>query len=160
VSRTISAGAMASITSQETGNVWLAIMKITHPDLSEDICIVNNTQDIVYDGVTYNRYSFAFQPPSEDEGQSQPAKVTIDNVSREIVLAIRSINSAPTIEAAIIMVTTAGVVTKEAGWWVAELSNVTYNDMTIQGSVAFNIQVRDTISLTSYNNIDFMGLYG
>jgi hypothetical protein len=57
------------------------------------------------------------------------------------------------------MVALDGTITKEAGWWVAELSNVSYNAMQITGSISFNISVRDILSTVSYSPLLFPGLY-
>jgi hypothetical protein len=125
----------------------------------DDICVVNNNEIITYDGVDYYPYAFSFTPPRQVEGTMQPSKLTIDNVSREITQAIRAMVSPPVVETAIIMVALDGTITKEAGWWVAELSNVSYNAMQITGSISFNISVRDILSTVSYSPLLFPGLY-
>ena len=80
----------------ETEEVWLVLLTLSHPDLPDDIRIVNNTEPIQSRGQDYVPLAFDIVLPSDTEERPPLAEVRIDNVSRDLTESIRSISDAPT----------------------------------------------------------------
>lgn len=90
MARSLPSTVVAGMFAPQSGVTILALLTITHADIST-IRVVNNTEDVVSGGLTYTAFPFSVVlPPETDEGP-QSLKVTVSNVSREIVQAARSI---------------------------------------------------------------------
>ena len=89
--------------SPHTGDGLLIFLEITHPNLEENIYVVNNTEEIPIqpeDGGPLRNYlpiPFDFTPPSITEDNITPSTITVDNVSLELTRALRSLNEPPKI---------------------------------------------------------------
>ena len=60
------------------------LLEITHPDLAQPVRICNDTQDIVSNGNTFTALAFRISLPDDIENQLPRAKISIDNVGREL----------------------------------------------------------------------------
>lgn len=58
----------------------LVLLEFHHPDLVSPLRLVNDTQDIVSNGNTYQRLRFSARRPSQQEGQQPTAIVDIGRV--------------------------------------------------------------------------------
>lgn len=154
--REISPNARAQVQSPEIQEVIVVTLDIDHSSLAEPIRVVNNIQDIEWNGNLYEAASFKFKPPSQEEGELSRATLTMSNIDRRLIETVRSINSAPTITANIVFV--GATVEREAGPWIFDLSEVNYNAQSLSGSLSLNIKPKQTLSTirVSFNN--FPGL--
>lgn len=91
----LSPTAIASSCAQETDEVWLVLLRIDHPALSEPILVVNNTENIVSNGLTYIGLAFEVTLPSDDDSTGE-FSARLDCVDREIVDAVNACTSRPT----------------------------------------------------------------
>ena len=73
--------------------VWLVLATIEHADLSDHLRVVNNTEDIVSQGNTFTACPFEISLPDDTDDGPPGARVTIDNVSQEMTIALRTIDS-------------------------------------------------------------------
>ncbi len=114
---------------QDTPEVFLQILKIDHEDLDEPIRVVNNSTDIIIDidveGIdeTYVAFPFKINLPTNIPGEISQTSLEIDNISRQVSLAIRSISSAPTVTMWVVFVKTNVLV--EPSFVTADLSFIT-----------------------------------
>lgn len=87
--------------AQDTAVVPLALLTITHPSLAAPIRLVNDAVSatgattIVRGGQTYVAYPFDLILPSDTDDGPPRARLTVDNVAREIVQLVRSAAPAP-----------------------------------------------------------------
>jgi len=154
--RNVSNAARQAINASNTGACFLVLLKLTHPDLTEPFRIVNDHQSIVSDGETYLPYNFDFTPPVEEDGTIKNSSLTIDNIDRAIVTMIRSISSAPTVTAKIILSDSPDTI--EAGPWEFQMTNIVYNLQSVTGELIFENYLNDLISVVTYNYANFPGL--
>ncbi|WP_275289190.1 DUF1833 family protein [Halomonas elongata] len=91
--RQISAEGLRDMFAQHTDAAVFALLTFTHPNLSEPIRLVNNTEAITYDGQLYEGFPFRFTPPAEDEEREAVATVEVSNVDRRLTEALRTIQS-------------------------------------------------------------------
>jgi len=97
MSRNVSAAAQQAAFAQETSAVFLILLKLDHPDMSTPIRVVNNTESITSNADVYQPFPFRVRMPDEAEGQIGRVRLTIDNVDQQVVQAIRTATSAPTV---------------------------------------------------------------
>lgn len=158
MSRTLSAITQKALNAQSTDRLFLVIIEIDHTDLASPIRIVNDTVAITSNGDVYSPVAFKFSPPVEEDGTIRSSSLTIGNIDRSLVEAIRSIDSAPTVDASIIRYDTPNVI--EAGPWSFKMRNVSYNVDTVRGELIPDNPLGFKASILSYRNIDFPGIYG
>lgn len=95
--RNLSALATSSVQSIETGEVFLLLLEIKHSTLTTPYRLVNNTEKIVHQGNDYIAYPFNIELAADDGDKLPEVRLTIDNVDRSLVQAIRSLSTPPEI---------------------------------------------------------------
>ncbi len=157
MSRQVSAAARAAMFAQETGEVFLELIEISHADLAEPMRFVYNPVAIVHDGHAYQPAAFRYEAPADVEGQARSARLSIDNVNRAVVVVIRSLTSPPTIVAKLVLASSPDVV--EVGPYEFLLRNVSYDAATISGELYDGDQGQIACPGITYTPYDFPGLY-
>lgn len=94
--RNLSQNTLYSINSLETGEAFLFLVTIRHPDIADGpIRVVNNTVNIWSNGNEYIAYAFKLSL-AIDDGQTLPViSLTIDNIDRKLIEAVRALTSSP-----------------------------------------------------------------
>lgn len=68
----------------------LILLEIDHPDLSDPVRVVNDTQDLTSNGNLYVGFPFRCILPDDFENQLPKARLSIDNVSRDLMYWIET----------------------------------------------------------------------
>lgn len=134
----------------------LGLLIIDHADLATPIRVVNNTVDIVSNGETFIGYPVDFPLPESPENAPPRTRLKIDNVSREIGQAIRSIASPA--DVTIQVVRQDDPDTLEMDLPSYRLTNVTYNALTVEGDLVREDLTREPFSAVTYSPAEFPGL--
>lgn len=93
MSRSLTASLRGAMYAQDTDDVFLVLLTLSHPSFSPPIRVVSNTEDVVSRGETFVAYPFDIVMPDEQDRSLPRATLSIDNVSKEIGQAIRLIDS-------------------------------------------------------------------
>jgi hypothetical protein len=100
---TYSAAFVEAVVSQNTDEVFLFLLTLSHADLTTPIRVVNNTEDIVSNGNVYTAFPFNLVLP-QDDGESLPQIViTLSNVTLEFIDEIRALNGALDVKLEVIL---------------------------------------------------------
>jgi len=156
VSRNISATARDAIFAQETNQVFLVLLEISHASLAEPIRVVNNWESIISGGDTYEASSFTFTPPILEDDKITPAQLKLDNVDRRLTIASRSISTPADAVAKVVLASDPDTV--EVGPFTLKLSNISYNKQTITGDLLFESSIGYNVGTIVMDNISFPGL--
>jgi hypothetical protein len=79
--------------AQETGDVLVALVEITHPSMiGSPIRVVQNLQPMVSQGNTYTAFPFTVKLPDDSDNVHPEVMLSIDAVDQSIALAIRSLS--------------------------------------------------------------------
>lgn len=70
-----------------TGEVFLVILEIQHPNLEEPIRYVKNTETITHLGNDYIPHPFAFRPPKESTDRLQRVRLSLDVIDSASIRA-------------------------------------------------------------------------
>lgn len=159
MSRSLSAAVRTAIFSQETDKVFLPLIEITHPTLATPFRFVRDGVSIVSGGYTYYPVPFNITLPNDlDDGAGvKTIQLTIDNVDRVIMVAVRSITDAPQIRLMIVLADNPSVV--EVGPLDLTLTAVTYNADTISGTLVFEDRMQINVPALAWNPSDFPGVF-
>ena len=133
MSRSISATAKAAAFAQQTDQVYIVLLTIDQEDLDAPIRLANNYTDIVSGGETYTGFPFAIELPTDQDEQIPAARLTIDNVDRAIVNAVRTMTTGAVVTVSVVLAASPNTV--EIGPFVMTLRNVSWNATTVSGTL-------------------------
>ena len=143
--------------AQDTDEVWLVLITIDHDDLAQPIRVVNNTEDITSNGETFVGFPFDITLPDAREDAPPRARLVIDNVSREIAQAVRTITSAPTVT--IEVVRAGDPDTVEQSWPFFKLRNVKWDVAQVSGDLTLEDFTREPYPAGIFSPASFPGLF-
>jgi hypothetical protein len=134
--RSLSTAAINSANDQNSGEVWLVLLTIAHPDILDGpIRLVSDMQDFVSRGNTYVALPFDVVLPGEDPDTASKATLRVDNVDRRIVLALRQLVSPPTVSIEVVLHSSPAYV--EAGFYDLILRNAVYDADSVTAELAY-----------------------
>ncbi len=157
MTRNVSAELKQAVYAQETEHEFVVLITIDHDDLEEAIRVNSSGTSIMHNGDTYVAFPFEVILPDDVDDRPPRAKLRIDNISREIVLAIRTISSAPRVTIRIVMMETPDVV--EAEFLDFRLSNITYDQLTVEGDLTLEEFIGEPYPARVFSPADFPGLF-
>lgn len=141
---------------QNASDLPLILLTISHPSLSEDICVANNKINIPSNGIDYIGFPFDITLPDSKEDSQPNAKLTICNVSREIGQAIRLISTPPSVTITIVRQDTPDII--EAQFVGMRLNNVKYDMMTVTADLEFEDLTREEFPSLKFSPSIFRGI--
>lgn len=141
--RTLSTAATQSLADQESEEVWLALLTLSHPDLGEPVRVVSNTEDIVSNGHTYTALPFVLELP-DDGPDPGVARLRIDNVTREIVTLVRSIAAPPTVTIDLVLASQPDTI--DTTITNLTLRDVRYNAAQVTGTLWFEDVATESVA--------------
>lgn len=157
MSRALTALARRALNAQETGEAFLILLTIDHPNLSAPIRVTSDAVDTVSRGETFAAYPFELSLPDDGEGRAPRAKLVIDNVDRVIVQAVRSLAGAPV---ALIEIVRAGDPdTVEARFADFRLVNVAYDALAVRGDLSIEDFTTEPFPAAVFSPSLFPGLF-
>jgi len=157
--------------AQETGRVPIALITLSHPDLTDDIRISTDpTQELtelttvtekVY-GTVSNSKIYVFLPVRiklPDDTEQGPGTMTleIDNVHRAYTETIRSVNTPVTCQVDIVMDNALNTI--DASWPEFKLTNISYNATTITGTLKLETLETEPYPAGCFTPSYFPGLF-
>ncbi len=123
--RDTSAAARAALYAPSTGEVFLHLVTIEHDDLATPIRLVDDLVDIVSRGDTYTASGIRPQLPPDTPDELPGIDMIIENVEHDLIIALESITTPPTVTIEVIMASTPDTV--EAGPFVFDINATKYN---------------------------------
>jgi len=150
---TVSTTFKAAAYAQQTDEVALVILAIAHSDLAATIRVVNNTENVTSGGDEYLAAGFDIKLPNDD-GRTT---ISVCNIDRIMVNAIRSISSRPTVTMSVILASDPDTI--EVGPYVMELSEVTFDAFTVTGTLTFDDFLDEPFPGDKFTPGQFPGLF-
>lgn len=157
MSRNTSLTLRQAVNAQETGQVFLILLTIDHAQLSVPIRVSSDAVNTVSNGDTYYAYPFEITLPDDMEDRPPRARLRIDNVSREIIASIRSIQTAPTLNIDIVLASDPDTV--EVHLPDFQMRNITYDAMTIDAEINIDYFIEEPFPAGTFAPSYFKGLF-
>jgi hypothetical protein len=155
--RLLTATARAALAAQETGEVFLQLITISHDLLVPPLYFVNNTVDIVSRGNTHLGWPFQITLPDERADTMPTVQLVIDNIDRRIMEGIRMLPSAPAVALEVILASDPD--TLESGPFNFTVRGVEYDALLIQATVAPEDILNEPAIAYTFSPKDFPGLF-
>ena len=158
MSRTLSLTAKNAIYAQETSEVFIQLIEITHDDLDTPIQVCSDARQVVSNGKTYLPFPFAIVMPEENAENIPSVRLRIDNIDRSIITAVRSITTPAAVAFSIVLASSPDTV--EAGPFTFSMVNVDYNALTVEGELIFTGNVlNDPFPALTFSPGNFPGIF-
>lgn len=140
----------------EESDLPLVLLTISHADLAQPIRVVCNKVDITSNGNVFTGFPFEIVLPDAGEDAPPQSKIRINNVSREIGQAIRSISTPPDVTIQVVRQDTPDVIEAEfAGMF---MTNVTYDALIVEADLFFEDLVREPFPYLKFSPSYFRGI--
>jgi len=146
-----------AVFAQETDDVVLVLLTIAHADISPSIRVVNNNENITSNGNLFTAFPFEIELPDNKELGVPRARLTIDNVSREIAEAIRTITTSATVTIEVIRAEAPDTV--EITWSALTLKNVKWDMYKVSGDLVFEELELEPFPIGQFSPANFPGLF-
>lgn len=155
--RQLSGPAIRAVLSRETDKVFVPLIRIEHPDI-QTIRICGDTAQVVRTDGTYLPFPFEFILPPDHDGELPRAALKVDNVTKEIVKAIRSLTGRPKVTFLLVLADSPEVV--EYGPAEFLLGNAEWDALQVMGTLAYQEDIwMQTVPGQTYTPSTSPGLF-
>lgn len=164
--RQLSNAAKAAIFAQSTDRAFIVLITINHSTFTQPIRVASDPKELLPDsglrGVVSRGMEFVFMPfsinlPAQDDTGVAKASISVDNINREIVAAVRRASSALSITIEIVLDSSPD--TLEASMEDFRLERVTYDAMTVSGDISLEYFDLEPFPSRRFTPSDFPGLF-
>lgn len=139
--RTISADGVKSLFEETTGHVWIPAITISGEGIPQPQRLCSNIEPLVYAGNTYEPLLFQWVIAADKEDSPSQAQIIIDNITRDIALAIRQATGQPEIVFEMLRVSPTGVVTRESLPETYNVLSASVDAQKITCTLGFNMDI-------------------
>jgi len=166
LSRTLSNSAKTALYAQQTEVAFIMLVTIDHDNFASPIRICNDPYEllpiagvhgIVSNGEEYIFLPFSINLPSQDDTGIARANISIDNIGREIVAAVRNADSALSISLSIVL--SSDPDTEEVSITDFRLERVQYDALTVSGDISVEYFDLEPFPSRRFNPSDFPGIF-
>ena len=157
MSRNLSTETLKALYAPETDEAFIILLTLTHENLAEPLRVCSDSVDVTSRDQEFIAFPFELILPDDRENTPPRARLVIDNVSREIMLALKSITTAAGVLMEIVRAGDADVV--EASFPDFKLTNVKYNALTVQGDLTLEDFTAEPYPATLFTPSHFPGLF-
>jgi hypothetical protein len=167
MSRTVSDTLKQAMFDQETDEVIVLLLTITHPDLSETYRISSDNADLLDEelqlrGTTSRENDYNFLPmsaslPEEGDDASNTIQITIDNVSQELTEPLKSVVTPATVTAEVVLASAPDDV--EVTFPDFELTSADVDAGSIKFSLTVDVMASEPYPADNFTPSSFGGLW-
>ena len=156
-SKTVSAAFIAACNAQTTDDGLIVLIIIENSDLPEPIRLNGSGANVLSNGHTF--LACPIQPTISDDSEDRPpqAKLTLDNIDRRLVAAVRAIRSPLLVTLQLVKISEPNHI--EAEFTDFAMKEVTYNALTIEGTLTLEGLFAEPAIGFSYTPSYFPGLF-
>lgn len=166
MTRALSSAARHAVYSQQTSEAFIVLLTITHPGLTDDIRLASDPKEILPEanvrGVMSRGQEYIFMPfsmnlPSQNDTGTSRATISIDNIDRRMVEAVRTATGALNITIEIVL--SSDTDTVEVSVPDFKMDRITYDALTISGDISVEYFDLEPYPSKRFTPSDFPGLF-
>lgn len=159
MSNSLSPELLAQLYAQESNDPFLMLVTISHSSFAADIRLVNNSENIVSRGETFQAFPLKIRLPVDDGETNREVAIDFDNVSLEIIDEIRTVSSAERIRVKLEMILAS--IPDEVQMSLEELQilNVSYNKLRVSAKLGLDDFLNTELTSERYNPSNFPGIF-
>lgn len=157
MSRNLSTNTLKALYAPETDEAFIILLTLNHENLSAPIRVCSDALNMTSRGDDFIAFPFELVLPDDMENTPPRARLVIDNVSREIMVALKSVTTAANVVMEIVRAAAPDVV--EASFPDFKLTNVKYNALTVQGDLTLEDFTAEPYPATLFTPSNFPALF-
>jgi hypothetical protein len=157
MSRNTTLAARNALNASGTGEVFLILLTLSHPTLVEPLRVTSDAVATISREQVFSPFPFELTLPDDAEGASRDARLSIDNIDRRVVLAIRSLQSAAYILIEIVRAAAPDVI--EAKFEDFRLTDVSYDSQVVAGNLSLEDFISEPFPAAIFSPGLFPGLF-
>lgn len=158
--RVLSPQALHAMLAENTGDIAMMALRIIHDDLADDIRLVANTEDLIFESEVWQGVLFTASLPEDSEESVPTVKVGIDNVDSSIVETIRALSTPPMVEMSVLLIKTNGIITRDYGPAQFRMNLAEWDALTVEGALGYEADyLNEPAQADSYDATTFPGLF-
>jgi len=157
MARSVSLPAIQASLAQQTDEVFLVLLEVDHPSLGTPIRFVNNNENITSNSNVYTAFPFEVTLPDDQESREPRAELRIDNISREIMDEVRSIQDPLTVTLSVILASSPNTIE----WGPLEFlsQGVSYDATRITFSLIYSAFAEEPFPYLVFDQVNFPGMF-
>ncbi|MDI1228367.1 MAG: DUF1833 family protein [bacterium] len=140
-----------------TGEVFLILLTLSHPQLAEPIRVTSDAVATVSREQVFSPFPFDLTLPDDAEGAAPAARLSIDNIDRRVVMAVRSLQSAAYVLIEIVRAAAPDVI--EAKFEDFRLTDISYDSQVVAGNLTLEDFVSEPFPAAIFSPGLFPGLF-
>lgn len=157
MSNQLSPELLSQLLSQESSDPFLTLLTLSHPTFVTPLRFVNNVDNIVSRGNTFNAFPMRITLPMDDGESTREVSVEFDNISLEIVDEIRSVTTPIEVNLELILASIPNAVQ----YAISELKigQIDYNSRTVRARLYMDNFLSASLTSESYTPTTFPGIF-
>lgn len=157
MSRELTDELLEQMLSQQSNDPLLTLVTISHSSIGTPYRFVNNTENIISRGNTFNAFSFIVGLPNDDGEVQKQVTIQIDNTTLELITALRSITEPLTADVEYILASDPDTV--QFSIEDLEVRAMTYNQSVINLTLSLDDIMNTPLTSESYDPATYRGLF-
>lgn len=157
MSRPLTLAALKAVNAQETDEVFLVLLTLAHESLIQPLRVTSDAVNTISRGEVFTAYPFDLSLPEDSEALTATAHLSIDNVDRVIVAALRGLQDSPSVTVEIVRASAPDIV--EAVFPDFRLSEIQYDAATVTGVLTIEDFTAEPYPAAVFTPAGFPGLF-
>lgn len=165
--RTVSLNFRKALFSQESGEVVIFLLTISHPFLAAPIRLSSDpttrltTDPLVYGTMsrsqTYLYADCAVSMPDEQDRTAPACKLIIPNVTRDIIPLARSVSTPPSVKIELVLASAPDTV--EVSWPAMDMTNLSYDAIALTFDLTVDALTTEPYPAGNFDPASFPSLF-
>ncbi len=157
MANTLSNELLAQIFAQNSDDPFLTLVTLSHADWAGDICLVNNTKNIVSRGRTFRAFPMKVRLPADDGETAKDYAIEFDNVSLELIEEIRTVTTKIGVKMEMVLASMPDVVQMEQE--DLEIAAISYTPTKISARIIVDSFLNSEMTSEQYGPSNFPGIF-
>jgi hypothetical protein len=155
--RLLSAVALRSINAEETGEVWVPMVKLSGGGLTAPIRLAANGESVTHLGQVYQAFPFQMDLPDEEPEAQAVMRWSMDNTDLSFIEEFRKATGPITAEAFWVLASQPDTI--EIGPLITELRGFEYDESTIGGTLQVAPLMEQAFSKRQFNPVNTPAIF-
>jgi len=157
--RPLSSVAKQAIFAAQTGEVFVVLLELEHPNFAGIIQVCSNDLAIASRGNTYVPFPFEIILPDEAEDSAPRVTLRIDAIDRRLISELRSVVTVVPVTVRMMVVIASSPDVLEVGPMEFSLRDVEYSATTIEGTLLYEDVLNESFPGDTFSPARFPALF-
>lgn len=157
MSNQLSPELIAQLYSQESDDPFLTLLTLSHPSFSQDIRLVNNTENITSNGLEFTAFPMKIVLPRDDGESARDVTIEFDNVALELISEIRTVTDFINVKLEMVLASLPDAV--QISFDELKIQSVTYNKTRVSAKLFLDSFLNTEISSEKYTPSNYPGIF-